>query len=108
MAKSIAKPAKKISIQPLADRVLVRPEEGADEKTASGIIIPETAHKEKPERGVVVAVGDGKRNEKGEVLAMRIKVGDTVIFSKYGYDEVKIDEEEFYIVTEANVLAVIK
>ena len=93
---------------PLADRVLVKPEEGADEKTASGIIIPDTAQKEKPERGVVIAVGEGKRNEKGDVLPMRIKVGDTVIFSKYGYDEVKLDDEEFYIVNEANILAVVK
>ena len=93
---------------PLADRVLVKPQEGADEKTASGIIIPDTAQKEKPERGIVIAVGEGKRNEKGDVLPMRIKVGDTVIFSKYGYDEVKLDDEEFYIVNEANILAVVK
>ena len=86
---------KKASITPLADRVLVKPDESADEKTPSGIIIPDTAQKEKPERGTVIAVGEGKRNEKGEILAMRIYVGDTVIFSKYGYDEVKIDDEEF-------------
>ena len=79
-----------------------------DERSPSGIIIPDTARKEKPERGVVVAVGEGKRNERGEVLAMRIKVGDTVMFSKYGYDEVKIDEVEYYIVSEPNILAVIK
>jgi chaperonin GroES len=99
---------KKITIRPLGDRVLVRPEESADEKSPSGIIIPDTARKEKPERGVVVAVGEGKRNEKGDVLSMRISVGDTVMFSKYGYDEVKIDDEDYYIVTEGNILAIIK
>ena len=100
--------SKKIKIQPLADRILVKPEEARQEKSPSGIIIPDTAQKEKPERGEVVAVGEGKRNEKGEVLPMRVKVGDTVMFSKYGYDEVKIDDEEYYIVTEANILAIIK
>ena len=100
--------AKKGSVLPLADRVLVKPEETADEKTPSGIFIPDTAKKEKPEQGKVVAVGEGKRNEKGEVLPMRVKVGDTIVFSKYGYDEVTIDDEEYYIVQESNILAVIK
>lgn len=102
------KESKKSTIVPLGDRVLVKPEGAADEKTASGIIIPDTAHKEKPERGEVVAVGDGKRTDKGEMLPMRVKVGDTVVFSKYGYDEIKIDDEEYYIVQESNILAIIK
>lgn len=95
-------------IQPLGDRVLVRPETGADEKTASGIIIPDTARKEKPERGEVVAVGEGKRTEKGEMMPLRVKVGDTVMFSKYGFDEVKVGDEEYYIVSESSILAIIK
>ena len=98
----------RVNIQPLGDRILVKPEDAADEKSPSGIIIPDTARKEKPERGEVVAVGEGKRNEKGDVLPMRVKVGDTVVFSKYGYDEVKIEDEEYYIVTESNILAIIK
>jgi len=102
------KEAKKGSITPLADRVLVKPEAEGDEKTASGIIIPDTAKKEKPEQGKVVAVGEGKRNEKGDILPMRVKVGDTVVFSKYGYDEVTLDDEEYYIVQESNILAIIK
>ena len=102
------KQAKKGSITPLADRVLVKPEAEGDEKTPSGIIIPDTAKKEKPEKGVVVAVGEGKRNEKGDILSMRVKVGDTVVFSKYGYDEVMLDDEEYYIVQESNILAIIK
>jgi chaperonin GroES len=96
------------SIRPVGDRVLVQPESAADTKTASGIIIPDTAHKEKPERGTVVAVGEGKRTDKGDVIPMRVKVGDTVIFSKYGFDEVKIDDTEYYILNESNILAVVK
>ena len=100
--------ANRINIQPLGDRILVRPEAGMDEKSPSGIIIPDTARKEKPERGQVVAVGAGKRNEKGDILAMSVVVGDVVMFSKYGYDEVKIDDEDYYIVSESGILAIIK
>ncbi|HEX8947010.1 MAG TPA: co-chaperone GroES [Candidatus Paceibacterota bacterium] len=96
-----------ISIQPLGDRVVVKPV-GKEElsKSVSGIIIPDTANKEKPERGTVVAVGPGKY-EDGERVPMAVKVGDTVLFSKYGYDEVKIDGEEYYILAESSVLAII-
>jgi chaperonin GroES len=104
----VKKISKKISIVPQGDRVLVKPEIMGDEKSPSGIIIPDTAQKEKPEQGKVVAVGEGKRNEKGDVLPMRVKVGDTIVFSKYGFDEVKIDDEEYYIVSESSILAVIK
>lgn len=95
-------------IKPLGDRVLVKPNGAGDTKTASGIIIPDTAHKEKPERGEVIAVGPGKRGDDNEVIPVSVKVGDTVIFSKYGYDEVKVDDVEYYIVSENNILAVIK
>ncbi|MEK7600947.1 MAG: co-chaperone GroES [Patescibacteria group bacterium] len=94
----------KIKFKPAGDRVLVKPEVAEDQKTASGIIIPDTAQKEKPERGTIVAVGEGKRNDKGDVLPMRYKVGDKVMFSKYGYDEVTIDEEDYYVITENNIL----
>lgn len=99
---------KKLDIKPLGDRVLVKPEEENDTKLPSGIYIPDTARKEKPERGVVVAVGPGKRGDDNEVIPVSVKVGDTVMFSKYGFDEVKIDDVEYYIVNEANILAVIK
>jgi chaperonin GroES len=98
----------KHTIQPLGDRVLVRPEDNADETSPSGIIIPDTARKEKPERGVVVAIGEGKHTEDGKTIPMRVKVDDTIIFSKYGFDEVKIDDTEYYIVAESNILAIIK
>jgi chaperonin GroES len=94
----------KIKFKPAGDRVLVRPDAEAEEKTASGIIIPDTARKEKPERGTIVAVGEGKRTDKGELIAMRYKVGDKVMFSKYGFDEVEIDEVEYYVISESNIL----
>lgn len=108
MAKKTQKKEARISFRPAGDRVLVKPETMEDEKTASGIIIPDTAQKEKPERGLIVAVGEGKRNEKGDILPMRYKVGDKVMFSKYGYDEVAIDDEEYYVIAESNILGTFK
>ncbi|NBV77551.1 co-chaperone GroES [bacterium] len=99
---------KKALIQPLGDRVLVKPESKEATKTVSGIYIPDTAHKEKPERGEVIAVGPGKRGDDNEIIPVSVKVGDTVIFSKYGYDEVKISDDEYYVVSESNILAIIK
>lgn len=98
------------TIKPLADRVVVRPltEEESGTKSASGIIIPDTVSKEKPEEGVVVAVGEGKWDEDGEKrIPMSVKEGDRVVFSKYGYDEVKVGDKEYYIVSESSLLAVI-
>lgn len=98
----------KVNFQPFGDRVLVKPEENEDEKSPSGIIIPDTARKEKPERGEVIAVGPGKRGDDNEIIPVAVKVGDKVMFSKYGYDEIKIDDEEYYIVSESNILGIIK
>lgn len=97
--------AKKISISPLGDRVVVEPA-SREEVSASGIIIPDTARQEKPERGTVVAVGPGKFDD-GVLTPMTVKVGDKVLFSKYGFDEVKVDGVEYYILSESSVLAVI-
>lgn len=108
MKKTTKTSAKKISVVPLGDRVLVKPETETSEKSPGGIIIPETARKEKPEQGTVVAVGAGKRGDDGSVMPVSVKVGDTVMFSKYGFDEVKIDDEEYYIVSESSILAIIK
>lgn len=97
-------------IRPLGDRVVVRPltEEERGTTSPSGIIIPDTAKQEKPEQGVVIAVGTGKWNEDGDSrIAPEVKEGDRVMFSKYGYDEVKVGEQEYYIVSESNILAVI-
>ena len=98
---------KKPTVYPLGDRVLVEipPRE---EKTKSGIIIPDSTEREKPEEGVVVAVGDGRTLENGDVVPVSVKVGDRVVFSKYGYDEITVDGTTYYIIRGENVLAVIK
>lgn len=96
-------------IKPLGDRVVVRPlsETEMGTMSPSGIIIPETAKKEKPEQGMVIAVGTGKWDEDGEKrLTLEVKVGDKVLFSKYGYDEVKIDNKEYFIVSEQSILGI--
>jgi len=99
----------KTKIIPLGDRVLVRPGLSEDaKKTKSGIIIPETADKEHPDQGEVIAVGEGKKDEDGKLVPMTVKVGDRVLFSKYGPDEIKVDGEEYYILHEDSILAVIK
>ena len=98
------------SIRPLLDRVVVRrlTEEEAGTKSASGIIVPDTVSKEKPEQGIIIAVGDGKWDEDGEKrIPMDVKVGDRVIFSKYGYDEAKIGDTEVYIVSASSILGII-
>lgn len=99
---------KKLSLTPLGDRILVKPSEKEGEKMlASGIIIPETVDKEKPAKGEVIAVGAG-RYEDGKRVPLQVKVGDTVLFSKYGYDEVKIEGQEYYILSESNILGILK
>ena len=90
-------------LQPLADRVLVKPIE-REEMTKSGIYLPDTA-KEKPQEGEVIAVGPGKMSEDGKRVALDIKVGDTVIYAKYGGMEIKVDDEELIILNESNILA---
>ena len=99
-----------LKIKPLADRVVVRPltDEEAGNVSASGIIIPDTAKKDKPEQGVVMAVGNGKWDEDGEKrIPLEVKVGDKVMYSKYGYDEVKLGDQEYYVVSESSILAVL-
>lgn len=95
-----------MKIRPLNDRILVKRLEG-EEKTAGGIIIPDSA-KEKPAEGEIVAVGPGKLNDNAERVAMDIAVGDRVLFSKYGGTEVKLDGEDFLIMREDDILGVIQ
>lgn len=100
--------AKKFQIMPLGDRVVVMPsEKEGEKKLASGIIIPETVDKERPAKGTVVAAGPGKLEE-GKRVPLSVKVGDTVLFSKYGYDEVKIDGQEYFILSESSILGIVK
>jgi chaperonin GroES len=90
-------------LQPLADRLVVKPVE-KEEKTKSGIILPDTA-KEKPQEGEVVAVGPGRMTDEGKRIPMDLKVGDRVIYSKYGGSEIKIDDVEMIILRESDILA---
>jgi chaperonin GroES len=94
-------------IVPLGDRVIVQVTGTHIAKTKSGIYIPETVKKEKPEQGTVVAVGPG-HYENGKLVPIGVKVGDTIMFSKYGYEEVKIDDEDFLVIKEEHILAIIK
>ncbi len=95
-----------MKIRPLNDRVLVKRLE-SEEKTAGGIIIPDSA-KEKPAEGEVVAVGPGKLNEAGQRVALNIAVGDRVLFSKYGGTDVKLDGEDYLIMREDDILGVVQ
>ena len=106
--KKAQKKVSKISFRPASDRVLVKPQEAEPEKTVSGIIIPDTAEKEKPERGIVVAVGPGKVGDDNEIIPVSVKVGDKVMFSKYGFDEVTVDDVEYYIISESGILGTFK
>ena len=90
-------------LQPLADRVLVKPTE-KEEKTKSGIYLPDTA-KEKPQEGEVLAVGPGKMSDDGKRIPLDIKVGDVVLYAKYGGTEIKVDDEELMILRESDILA---
>ncbi len=95
-----------MKIRPLNDRILVKRLE-EEEKTKGGIIIPDTA-KEKPAEGKVIAVGNGRLNDKGERVPVELKVGDRILFSKYGGTDVKIEGEDFLIMREDDVLGVIE
>jgi chaperonin GroES len=95
-----------VSIKPLEDRVVVKPLE-AEQTTASGLVIPDTA-KEKPQEGEVVAVGAGRFDDKGQRVPMDVKVGDKVVFSKYGGTELKYDNDEYLVLGARDILAIIE
>jgi chaperonin GroES len=93
-----------MAIKPLGDRVLVERVEEDVQKSPGGIIIPDTA-KEKPQKGKVIAVGDGKKDDNGKRIAMDVSVGDMVIFGKYAGSEVKVDGNEYLIMHESDIIA---
>lgn len=95
-----------ISLKPLGARVVVEPLE-QEEVTAGGIVLPETA-KEKPQKGKILSVGAGDRDDKGNRIAMDVKAGDTVLFAKYGGTEIKIDGKKLLILRESDLLAIIE
>lgn len=96
-----------MNIKPLADYILIEPIK-EEEKTSSGILLPETADKERPEQGKVIAVGPGKRDKSGKIIPLDIKVGQKVLFTKYGPNEIKVDDKEYLIAKQEDILAVIE
>jgi chaperonin GroES len=96
-----------MSLKPLNDRVVVKaaPEE---QVTKGGILLPDTMDKERPEKGEIIAVGEGKLLDNGTRAKMSVKVGDTVMFKKYSPDEIKIDKEEYLVISESDILAIIE
>jgi len=94
-----------LKLKPLGDRVLVEPIE-REEMTASGIYVPETA-KERPQEGMVVAVGPGRKDDDGKLIPMDVKKGDRVLYAKYGGTEVKLEEKKYLILKETDILAIL-
>ena len=95
-----------MKIKPLGDRVLIKPSE-EKEKTKGGIVLPDTA-KEKPQEGEIIAVGEGRKTEDGKTIPLTLKVGDRVLYGKYSGTEITVDGEEYLIMREEDVLAVIE
>jgi chaperonin GroES len=95
-----------LSLKPLGDRVVVKPIE-QDEVTVGGIMLPDTA-KEKPQKGEILAVGPGSRNDAGERVALDVKVGDTVLYAKYAGTEIKLDGEKVLVLRESDILAIVE
>ena len=96
-----------MKIKPLSDFVLIEPVK-EEKTTKTGIVIPDTAEGEKPQRGKIVSVGPGRLNDKGERIALSVKEGDLVLFKKYGPDEIKIDGTEYMIGREEDILAILE
>ena len=96
-----------MKISPCSDNVLLEPVK-SEEKTKSGILLPDSASKERPEQGKVVAVGPGKKNKQGQIIPLSVKVGQKVLFKKYSSNEIKVEEKEYLIIEENDILAVIE
>ena len=96
-----------MQIKPLSDHILIEPIK-EPEKTKTGILLPDIAEKETPQQGKVVAVGSGKKNAKGEAIAMDVKAGDTVLFTKYGPNEIKVADKEYLIARQEDILAILE
>ena len=94
-------------IKPLTDHILIEPMP-EEQKTKTGILLPETAEKERPEQGKVIAVGPGRKTSSGKIIPLEVKVGQKVLFTKYGPNEIKIDNKEYLIAKEEDILAIIE
>ena len=96
-----------MKIKPLANYILIEPIKEED-KTQSGILLPETAEKERPEQGKIIACGPGKKDKKGKFIPLEIKPGDVVLFTKYGPNEIKVKGKEYLIAKEDDILAILE
>ncbi len=96
-----------MNIQPVSDHILIEPISG-EERTKSGILLPETARKDRPEQGKVIAIGPGKKTDEGKLIPMNVKVGDRVLFTQYGPTEVKVENKKYLIAKSEDILAILK
>jgi chaperonin GroES len=96
-----------MNIKPLSDYILIEPIK-EEEKTKTGILLPETAEKERPEQGKVIAVGPGRKTSSGKVIPIEVKPGQKVLFTKYGPNEIKVDDKEYLIAKQEDILAIIE
>lgn len=96
-----------MNIKPLSDHILIEPIK-EEEKTKTGILLPETAEKERPEQGRIIAVGPGRKTSAGKVIALEVKPGDKVLFTKYGPNEIKVENREYLIAKQEDILAIIE
>lgn len=96
-----------MNIKPLSDHILIEPT-AQEEKTKSGILLPDTADKESPEQGKVIAVGPGIKDEAGQVIPMEVKEGDIVLFTKFGPNEIKVEDKEYLIAKQEDILAILE
>ena len=94
-------------IKPLSDHILIEPV-AQEEKTKSGILLPDTADKESPEQGKVIAVGPGAKDESGQIVPMEVKEGDIVLFTKFGPNEIKVEDKEYLIAKQEDILAILE
>lgn len=94
-------------IKPISDHILIEPIK-EEEKTKTGILLPDTAEKERPEQGKVIAVGPGKKDKQGKYVPLEVKAGDKVLFTKYGPTEIKVEDKEYLIAKEEDILAILE
>jgi len=102
-----AKTSNGVKLKPLYDHVIVKPITD-DEITKSGIVLPGTISKEKPEQGEIIAVGNGKLSDAGQIIPLSVKVGDKVVFKKYSADEVKVGKDEYLVIRESDIMAILQ
>jgi len=96
-----------MKIKPISDHILIEPIK-EEEKTKTGILLPDTAEKERPEQGKIIAVGPGRKDKQGKLVPLEVKPGDRVLFTKYGPNEIKVEDKEYLIAKEEDILAILE